>query len=748
MEKINFIVSQILATMQFLALKNSSFYKRALGRYALIRIKDFIGLARVINNKRHTSSIQKRETKDQLNALSDLYDEFLKKQRDKFSGHMQDLDLLERYNLWLEIDFDRLSFFANELLTTYRMFDGESSYLPRIDEIDFIKHDRSEIENISQRFDIEDGPRMATDIFALTRFNTGGLIPMTGPQEKISVLGGLELLVEYEFALLPVVNDLHLKLVVKALVLLDIVSYLDNLYTRPVASGAPQEMDGLDEVLKKDGKYPEAVQVLGGFSRVFEIENIFNPYRQIRNKIAAHLDETEVLQNLVEQLKSIAIDKLHEHYKKLQAVLRAACQAEFTLQHLLMPVSKMNGVIAMSMQPDRPFDRDSIPKTTFDHDRSRLNDHVEYRRVLNDFIAGKSDLDETRSFFYQAFEQSEKMDTVPFHGRDITLRKAHTFFLDILIQAQPDDVVLKCLQIMNLCMNGYPDQLEHVLTSTFPKHQNNFIIRLNYIFQFGEMLRLNDQSTIDFLMKESVSNNFHLSYHSLLSLLKIEVRNNGIRYLNSRAEAKDTEIITFIFGRLGEVSKFNQFVISLLFLSELWFNPLLASYVAKYDVLLIKRLKDLVRGSVEKQDFLPKNALGDEEIRLLLLSLEKNIFTNIFLIVADKADGSRDGLKKFLFQLIADNTMKISFRNEIFVNQLAFALFKLGRFEDAEKAYRILVERNPGNPETYLNLLELFSEAKNISDYTVIRGELSGYVLSQDMQAKIAGLDSEIGFSP
>jgi hypothetical protein len=748
MEKVNFVVSQILATMQLLGLKNSSFNKRALGRYALIRIKDFIGLARVINNKRRISPQKKRDIKDQLNALSSLYDEFLQKQRDKFSGHMQDLDLLERHNLWLEIDFDKLNFFANELLASYRLFDSEASYVPKIDVVDFIKDDRSEIESISRKFDIEDAPRMATDIFALTRFNTGGLIPMTGPQAKISILGGLELLVAYEAALLPAVNDVHLKLVVKALILLDIVSYLDNLYTRQVAPGALQEMDGLDEVLKKDGKYPEADEVLGRFARVFEIEITFELYRQVRNRIAAHLDETEDLQILVEELNSIEIDKLLEHYKKLQAVLRAAFQAEFTLQHLLMPVSKMNGVIAMSMQPDRPFDLDSIPKIAFDYDRSRLNDLGEYGRVLNDFFAGKSDPDETRSFFYQAFEQSEKTDTVPFNGRDITLRKAHSFLRNYLIQAQPDDVILKCLQIINFCKNGYPDQLEYILTSTFSKHCDVFIIRLNYIFQFGEILRLDDRSTIDFLKKEAECDNFYLSYHSLLSLLKIEVRNNGIRYLNSRAEAKETEIVTFIFSRLAEVSKCNQFVTSLLLLSELWFNPLLASYVAKYNVLLIERLKDIVRDSVEKQDFLPQDALSDEDVRLLSLSLEKNIFTNLFLIVADKVDGSRDGLKKFLFELIADNTMKISYRDEIFVNHLAFALFKMGRFDDAEKVFRILIERNPENPETYLNLLELFSETKNLSAYTKTRSELSGYLLSQDMQAKIAGLDSEIGFSP
>jgi len=747
MEKICFIVSQIVTTMQILNLKNASFCKRVLSRMILVRINDFVNLSRQYNNLRSVIPRNKRIVRTELNAISDLYDEFLLTQRNKFSGHIQDLELIERYNLWLEIDFDTIVFFKEVVLIAYDLFQDEVGFNSNIEKVVIDLNEVRKIEEINEQFDLENEPRMASDIFALTRFNTGGFIPITSAQVRISVLSGIELFIEYEELLLSKLEDTSLKNIVRSLLLLDVTSYLDNIYTRKVPAGAPQEMDGLEEILKQEGDYPKAVSILENFRQVYNLDVAFKSFREARNKIAAHIDVSENLADLLSELEHIDYDDFLRNYSKIQNVFRAACQAEFSLQHLLFPVTKLNGVLSLSMQPNRAFDSSSIPQVTFHQNQNTINNEELYDVTLQDYIGRRISLEDTRRFFYNAFSSSEEIERISFGRTVIILRKAHMFFLSRLLRPTSQEEVLSCLEIMNSCKNGYPDQLDYILCRTYSINKSDRKSLLNYIFQFGEISCNNLAHTIDIIREEAKSIHFVYSYQALLALMKIEVRNNGIQYINGRQEAKETKEILFIFSHLDELDYFRRYVISILLLSELLFNTLLTPYQSKYQILLIDRLRVAIRSIIDNASLKLFVDIDKNELSFLFDCLDRNIFTSLLIFVADRLNESQKNIRCFLYELITSNTLKINYQCDMFLIHLGYSYVKTEKFSEAEYFFKKVIERNPEKPSTYIYLLQLYAETKDKNKYEITRKELSQYQLSGDIVTALVDLDLMIGFS-
>ncbi len=135
----------------------------------------------------------------------------------------------------------------------------------------------------------------------------------------------------------------------------------------------------------------------------------------------------------------------------------------------------------------------------------------------------------------------------------------------------------------------------------------------------------------------------------------------------------------------------------------------------------------------QKKCFL-KEILDKKEIDELKEAFKNDQVTFIFLKLAEKTD-SRNS--KFLYSTVI-NLLKLNIKYLPSIEYIAYSYYKLGNLDKAVTIYQNLVDKNPDNINYRINLLNLYSEQKDI---TSIKRELSyikdRFILNKEKQAKI-----------
>ena len=110
--------------------------------------------------------------------------------------------------------------------------------------------------------------------------------------------------------------------------------------------------------------------------------------------------------------------------------------------------------------------------------------------------------------------------------------------------------------------NTYPATLLHILEDEYEPTAESKILE-QFIFAFGELACVKDRHMVDIITKRLETLDLHILHNSLTALLKIDVHDNGLRYVNKQVPAQEynscklNEIIT---GHLAKLPPFFQTV--------------------------------------------------------------------------------------------------------------------------------------------------------------------------------------------
>ena len=119
MKKIHLCITQIIRIKNIIETIKSDFFARVISRKVMVRIDDFIDIARRYNNTNVTDGILKRNLKIKLNELNTEFGNRLRLQRHKFSAHIQDLEFGLRIDSWANISNDNIIFFHNNIFLKF-----------------------------------------------------------------------------------------------------------------------------------------------------------------------------------------------------------------------------------------------------------------------------------------------------------------------------------------------------------------------------------------------------------------------------------------------------------------------------------------------------------------------------------------------------------------------------------------------------------------------------------------------------
>lgn len=715
MEHLKFCLKEILIIRSLLNIKNSSFFKRNLGRYIALRVDDFIKLAFALNK----STINVKHVKDDLNALQDLYREFFKTQRDKYGAHFQELEFSKRLEIWSQIDFQKADFFTELPIDIYGKFHSVPGFIETntlYENISVVVS--SEISELNEKLDIEKYPNFSSDILSLTRYNSGGIINFSHLHTKAGTLKALELILNYNIELFKLVKDHNeLASVIKKLIVIDLSSYCDNFITRTdIPIGAKQEEDGLDQYIT-ESELPNAFKIITDFKNNFRFQDQLDEIRLVRNTICGHIDTSISISDFKVTLDSLQFEKIISFYQHIRNTFKQMCHQEFLLtMHLMEPEnSRAYSIQQLVGMEVKPFDKDSIPETVFlQNDVDDINNYTMFFNNLSH--PGKHE--EARHFFWDCFGQSAKLETKPYIrqangveiGESIDFRKGHEYFEDKLFDPYTSvNDKIKIIQLFVECRSGYPRTLLYILLNTY--RVNSIDVRLNtkYLQSFGELSNEMDDKIFEILQVGCMNNNFELSYYSLLSIFKIDIKSRQKISLN--INTNDTFYSDFIKKMILDAK--NDFVkisYCIALESEIYFSPELSRFHKSLNKIYNDFFASVFKSSLRKH-LTP----------LLKLPVDHHKFNNIIKAFKAYRFATLIGLLSEFLELKKQFQLSRNFRWLLYIGIIKFSEidntethnfgvvnFQLNDIERAVIIAEHLVKVNPSNSDYYYSLLSLY----------------------------------------
>lgn len=735
MKKIYYCISQIKITQNLINVIDSDFFARVISRQIIIRIYDFITLTRQYNNAFITDLTLKRELKDKLNLLSNDFEDKLKIQRHKLSAHFQDLEFRDRVDSWSNITKNKIDYFYDKILDIYNLLNNEN-YFQKILEsnLNLSLIEIRKIKNIINDKDIEKTPHFSNDILSITRTNTGAIIPCHPIQDKVLSLNSIHLMIDFETALYNILETDMYKQLIKIILINDIISFIDNFTTR-----VNSEYIGFDKIIDKqlypwlyfkyqitkpdnflllkqnkydyeiDNELQNGQNILNNFLEIFNIGSI-EEIRVVRNKLGSHIDNRNDIEELLLLIDNLDIDFLLKVYSDFYNLFYKICSSVSYLKHFIMPPTKINGISAISPQPEKMFFEDKEIQTEFE--REDINDEKLYELKFQQLLNNNNNFEEIEYYFREALYHSDTIKNVEFENKNIKLNKCYSFFLNKLnSQSSIDEKRLALLLLKN--NSGLTSrQTTYLLTKTYRVNKSN--LNYEYIVYFGDTTKEKSERVLQILFDNlHNTDDFNIVYYVLLSLLKIDIGTWGTMLVNNQKQAEENQYSKAIKDTIKNLNSLFQVIIVTLLKSEMIFTNYFSIYRDYYKELYLDYFQQVFNKNIKllKPNNFLKKRLEKKDINDLKIAFKNNSLSIVFILLAEKSNCDN---ANFLYSIIA-NSLKLNFQYLPFIEHYAYAHYKIGNIDKAVEIYKSLVDKNPDEIEYKIELLNYYLEQKNIN---------------------------------
>lgn len=726
-EHLHYALKEIDTVSQLLSIKNSTFFKRALARLIAIRIDDFIKLAFAVNKQTQKLKL----VRDELNALEALYKEHFKLQRDKYGAHFQHLDFGIRLQNWSEINADKASFFTEMPREIYTHFNQVSGYIP-YSEVTLGVYTVNAIEEVNKHFDLEGQPNLSTDILALTRPNSGGVLNFSMIHTKAGVLKSLELLIDYELAQIDKLathNDLRIPFI--KLFVTDLLSYVDNYFTRTdITSSASQFEEGFDYyVAEKTNEGTEkAHEIITEFKAHFTLSQHIADLRTIRNKACGHIDTTYTVVQLDAMINAIDLSRFRSFYLRLKAIFRSICYSTIYLkQYLIDPFEPLHGVEKMVGLEVSSFDGQAFPETPRRY--KSPNDDEEYERSYQRWLISPDDA--IRSYFWNCFIDSDIIDHIqvaidsPTGGQSYryhSYRKAHKFFEDKLTSNNISPIEkLAIIDLFLRCGTGDPETLAFILERTYPA---DFNLRVHYIHGLGELS--GHRSALTLQRCADIFTNCNLQGKCLALRAVFGIDLTARRSSTGKHNADVSNYSTYIKSVFNaRITPFEKLSLALMLASDYVFGKHHLS--DSLDVFYREFLNEaFVKGTNQMLSSFP--SIGDNRKRLM--EIQELFSTNRFCTLAGMfsdfiEEKGFNEQAKILRLLVAQEYIQCAKEDNQELHNLAVIYFKVGDLNTAISIAKFLTEKNAHIVDDNYLLLDLYRhDEKYKADFLALKNNI------------------------
>ena len=466
--KVRFITQELELALLVARSLPDDHARRVLARRVVIRAKDFIDHARQLRKPLQLLGVATRDFHARKEAYAQSFVEHFPVLRDRMGAHMQDVELLNRLQLWSDIEVVKLSYFVDGAREIYAHalgplkllgYDAYASF-PEVADGSL----EAALEGFCKATHQPPGVRMAVDAVAGTRPDALVMLNEHPAHVRAKQIVSLVEWASLEDRLCGALERFpNAYRLVKSQLVTDVVSLADCISTRPVPAGSMQEMKGLDILLAEAGA---VAWLLDEFKKAFRFEDAVAALRPARDMIGGHLDDdpNASLSALHAELDSVSYIDLLRFLDKLQAVFEAVCREVVWLGSYLHHGERIHGVQAVVGHHDyvKPFDAGSPSQAP-----AELRGAFDYSfqaasAQLDAWMRGDHDAEDARQYFWGAFLHGPVAERCERHGGRGELRDAHLFVLRRFEGASRAERV-RLLELIVGCRSGSPSELVELL---------------------------------------------------------------------------------------------------------------------------------------------------------------------------------------------------------------------------------------------------------------------------------------------
>lgn len=463
--KLLFLVREIELGRWMAEVAPSDDLARCWARRVLVRVNDLLEHCAQIQGPLKAAGHDIGDFKGSRLAVGKEYDEYYRRTRNKLSAHVQDLALLERADLWLDVDAGKLDYFVDAAREIYSQrlgplgIAGYQPYtpFPELADDDFRPFRATPRPPLH-------GVEVGTDALAITRPGSIAMLNMTPVHQRAQMLALLLRWIDGTAQVLVAVSGhANARRLAVAQLVTDVVSFADCLFTR-LDAGEKQEMDGLDVLVAAESKSLAAV--LANTTIRDRVEQL----RDLRNKITSHLDvATDDLQTLLARLDAADSKEALRLFQRMYNAFAEACREVFYLRGYAQPSQRISGVSASDAGGEKPKPFGSkMPRIRIQAKLDRTGDAKgRVGSLLRAWSAGGELAELAGSELWNLASTGPVVETVAAGPERTELRELHRVLEKKLRDGEAEDFGRLC-QLIRRLSKGYPRQLAVALARGVP----------------------------------------------------------------------------------------------------------------------------------------------------------------------------------------------------------------------------------------------------------------------------------------
>ncbi|MFT0603604.1 hypothetical protein ACMHYP_22570 [Bacillus cereus] len=740
-EKMLYSLKVMNIATKLLEINNSSFFKRVVSRLIFMRVEDFIKFAEKYNDNLRSDGNHTDHSiiSTELETLKTQFDESIAQLRHNFAGHVKlEENFWDQVEEWGKIEKETLIYFlelTKEIIVKFQLPLDTSCTLDPVD-IDIFRE-------ISEKYNTEKKPSISMDAIAITRPNTSSMIFTTEIQKKSATLNSISLMLEYEFALLLNIRDIDVLRVIKMLILVDLISFSDNLFTRTGGS-VRHRIQGLD-ALVKEHQLDEANDLMREAKQSTHIIKKIKEVRQVRNKIGGHIDVGQPLNNLLERIDNIEANDIYILFEFLLNILNSVFRTDIILRPFLLRNQRLEGVIAVNSGFEQKgfegqqYQTIDFQPITYDYDTM-----TKMWNTLKTNINNKQSL----SYFRNALmapardTKQEIVREIRFNESSISTQRFNyssvEIFIERLLKKNRNNV--QVYSILRHILQDSPIGPTHILSQMFLKEYSsikNAKCNLIVLELLGIVSDNEEQKVIKLLEAEANSPNYHKQFQSLLSLLKIDTQCYRITSSNNHSPGS-INITQIILNNLEHTQPSRRIPLIFKLLIHIFYNPsyniTIKYYEETYFVVLKQMLfHDILKLYKELSTIIKekgKNTSILDEIELILdtcLIQEDFLLASIMLGGLLELELEQSPTENMFYSLAAGENMSIDWKHPYFLEIQSHAYTLMRKFNEAYQRSEKLTKLYPCNQRYYWFALYTATGGNLIDEADKMKKVLSNY---------------------
>lgn len=747
-EKLKFLVDEMQIAFHLATHVDDPFVARTLARHILVRAENFIeharGLRKPLNNGGHDT----RRFHEIKEAYASNFAEYFKVSRDRLGAHVQDFDFGKRIELWNDIEIVKIGFFVEGAQEVYESLAplnlaGFVSYTapPELADPRVVEALHQYQRTIDQSKRVETG----VDSLAMARSNTTAALNTTPVHARAAQLALIRRWVSMQRELLAkFAAHQSIARILKARIVTDIVSFCDCLVTRPVAAGAPQQMDGLDKLVRESGQSSASIDQ---FVAASNFQSELETARDVRNVIGAHLEigDAHMLPSLIGNLDAYDLNQGLSFYERVSTSFIKACHSVLFLRMYAADGQRIYGVTAGGGQVV-PFSGENIAAQP-PQEAPPINDEEAYRKCLIQWLDGDEvQRGDARQFYWNAFQASQSVETIDEiedfgSGHRLSkheFRKVHQFLAATLAEQLSDSDFRGILELILSCRSGWPYPLAEILVrygQGAPASR-----RLLVCHVLGELGSAPHESVNTFLQECASSKSWPIRLDATLARYKTFVKTEGVHRVNHRGHV-NVEYDAYVDSLIQPMSPSERFICLLAFASVLsgpgigsLSSPFKDNYIELQNQIQSKCLLHL------------KDDDNHSKATTLKQLVDTNDYVGVCILVALDLDG---GDKNPLYNALVDSCCYGS----IVTAGHAQATRHLAMCFLLKKEHRIAFEIADGlassHPEwvdIQILVAEILGETRGAEDDALQRVSTirNAYRLTAELEARLSAVEAEI----